>query len=111
MRRGGPIPCVAAIAAGSASIAGAAADPATTGGAAAVRETSAMLNGAVSLNNADTAHAFQYGTTTHYGHTTPTVPVAKSMVLGQWRASGLAAPGHGEPDHVVQAAGHPLEIP
>jgi hypothetical protein len=48
------------------------------GGATSVTQTSAMLNGAVALNNLDTAYQFQYGTTTAYGQTTHTVPIGQA---------------------------------
>jgi uncharacterized delta-60 repeat protein len=51
--------------------AGGSAPTVSTGGASSVSTTSAVLGGQVNPNGLDTSYAFQYGTTTAYGSTTP----------------------------------------
>ena len=54
---------------------------ATTGGATAIAATSATLNGAVSPHGVPAFAYFQYGTTTGYGSTSPTVAVGAIFTI------------------------------
>jgi phosphodiesterase/alkaline phosphatase D-like protein len=62
---------------------------ATTGDATSITTTSALLNGVVSTNSADSAWAFQYGTTTSYGKLTKTQPIGAGVHVVSMKVTDL----------------------
>jgi hypothetical protein len=67
------ITCGAALLIVGLGVGSAADSPAVTGNATSVTGTSAQLNGTVAPGGLDTFWAFQYGTSTNYSQTTPTM--------------------------------------